>query len=168
VGSQALADRYTYIPLTGIFIMLAWLAGDILSKWKYRQVIIGVAGAGILSVLGVISFVQAGYWRDTATLFEHCAAVTRDNFVVRAYRGLGFAENGDYELAVHEFEAALKFEPKDIRTFYNIAGMRLRQGKIDEAIAVYEQALKIDPANKNVQTSLEKARAMQKGSSSRQ
>jgi hypothetical protein len=163
VGGQAMADRYAYVPLTGIFIMLVWLAGDILSQWKHRQVIIGVAGAGVLGTLGVITFVQVGYWRDTATLFEHCAAVTPDNFIVRGYRGIGFAEKDDPESAVREFEAALKFEPNDTRTLYNIAGMRARQGRTDEAIAAYEQVLKIDPANENARAGLERSRAMQKG-----
>ena len=94
-----------------------------------------------------MTFVQVGYWRDTATLFEHCAAVTPDNFVVRAYRGLGFAEKGDYESAVREFEAAQRFEPNDTRTIYNIAGMRARQGRIDEAIEYYNRVLELKPGD---------------------
>lgn len=147
VGGQALADRYTYIPLTGIFVMLAWFAGDFVAQRQFGQILAGIAGSAIIVALGVMTFVQVGYWRDTASLFEHCAAVTPDNFVVRAYRGLGFVEKGDPESAVREFEAALRLEPNDTRTLYNIAGMRARQGRIDEAIEYYNRVLKLKPGD---------------------
>ena len=67
VGTQAMADRYTYIPLTGIFIMLVWFAGDIVSQWRHRGLIAAVAGSAILGVTSVMTFVQVGYWRDTMT-----------------------------------------------------------------------------------------------------
>ncbi len=147
VGGQALADRYTYIPLTGIFIMLVWLAGDILSQWRHRQLIAGVAGLAIIGVLGAITFVQVGYWRDTVTLFEHCAAVTPDNVIVREYMGIGFAGKGDAESALREFEAALRFEPNDTRTFYNIGLMLASLGRTDEAIGYFNRVLERKPGD---------------------
>ena len=163
VGSQALADRYTYIPLTGIFIMLAWGAGDIVGQNRTRRIIAGICGAVIIVVLGVMTFIQVGYWRDTITLFQRCEAVTRDNFVLRAYLGIGYAEKNDYELAIHAFEGALKFEPNDVRSLYNIGTMRLRQGRADEAIAAYEQVVRLDPANDSARMGIEKALAMKRG-----
>ena len=147
VGGQAMADRYTYVPLTGIFIMLAWAAGDFVAQRRFGQILAGVAGSVILGALGVMTFVQVSYWRDTLSLFTHCAAVTHDNVIVRKYLGIGFAEKGDPESAVREFEAALKFEPNDIRTLYNIAGMQARQGRIDEAIEYYNRVLKLKPGD---------------------
>ena len=147
VGGQALADRYTYVPLTGIFIMLAWAAGDFVAQRRFGRVLAGVAGSAIIGVLGAMTFVQASYWRDTFSLFTHCAAVTPDNVIVREYMGIGFAEKGDPESALREFEAALRFEPNDIRTLYNIAGMLARQGRIDEAVEYYNRALKLKPGD---------------------
>ena len=147
VGLQAMADRYTYIPLTGIFIMLAWLAGDIVAQRRFGQVLAGIAGSVILIVLGAMSFVQVGYWRDTFSLFAHCVAVTPDNFVARSYRGLGFAEKGDNESAVRDVEAALRLEPNEIRTLYNLAGMRVKQGRIDEAVEYYNRILELNPGD---------------------
>jgi len=147
VGGQAMADRYTYIPLTGIFIMLAWLVGDILSQWKHRQLIAGVAGSAIIGVLGAITFVQVGYWRDTVTLFEHCAAATPDNVIVRMYLGTGLAQKGDAESALREFEAALRFEPDETRTFYNIGLMLASLGRTDEAIGYFNRVLERKPGD---------------------
>ena len=147
VGAQAMADRYTYIPLTGIFIMLAWLAGDIVAQRRLRQAIAGVIGAAILGVLGVMTFVQAGCWRDTMSLFTHCAAVTPDNVVVREYLGIGFAGKGNAEAALREFKEALRFEPTDIRTFYNIGNMLVLLGRTDEAIEYYNRVLEGKPGD---------------------
>jgi tetratricopeptide (TPR) repeat protein len=147
VGGQALADRYTYVPLTGIFIMLAWAAGDFAAQKRFGQVLAGVAGAAIIVALAAMAFVQVSYWRDTMSLFTHCATVTPDNVIVRKYMGIAFAEKGDPESAAREFEASLKFEPGDIRTLYNIAGMRTRQGRIDEAVEYYNRVLKLKPGD---------------------
>jgi tetratricopeptide (TPR) repeat protein len=147
VGAQALADRYTYVPLTGIFIMLAWAARDFVAQRRFGQILAGIAGSAIIVTLGAMAFVQVSYWRDTFSLFTHCAAVTPDNVIVREYMGIGFAEKGDPESALREFEAALRFEPNDIRTLYNIAGMKARQGRTDEAIGYYNRVLKLKPGD---------------------
>jgi tetratricopeptide (TPR) repeat protein len=145
VGGQAMADRYTYIPLTGLFIMLVWLISDIMAQWRYRKVFVSLAGSAILAVLGVMTFVQVGYWRDTMTLFQHTAAVTKDNFVAHSILGVRFAENGDYAAAMHAFDVILKATPKDADTLYNVAKSLDVQGKTDEAIEYYNRVLSIVP-----------------------
>ncbi len=157
VGSQAMADRYTYIPLTGIFIMLIWLVKDIVGQHRLRQIIAGLAGSGILCALGVISFVQVGYWRDTITLFKHCEAMTPDNVVVHMYLGTGFAHKGDAESALQEFEKALKFEPNETRTFYNIGLMLVSLGRIDEAVEYFNRILEVKPGDTDACLSLASA-----------
>jgi protein O-mannosyl-transferase len=158
VGAQALADRYTYIPLTGIFIMLAWLAGDIVAQRRSRQAIAGVVSSVILGVLGVMTFVQVGCWRDTMSLFMHCAAVTPDNVVVREYLGIGFAGKGNAEAALREFKEALRFEPDDFRTFYNIGNMLVLLGRTDEAIEYYNRILEVKPGDADTCIALASAR----------
>jgi len=158
VGAQAMADRYTYIPLTGIFIMLAWFAGDIMAQQRSRQAIAGVIGSAILGVLGVMTFVQVGCWRDTLSLFTHCAAVTPDNVIVREYLGIGFARKGDAEAALREFNEAFRFEPTDIRTFYNIGNMLVLLGRTDEAIEYYNRVLEGKPGDADTCIALASAR----------
>ena len=147
VGAQAMADRYTYIPLTGIFIMLAWLVGDIVAQQRFRQVLAGIAGAAIIGVFAAMTFVQVGYWRDTLALFEHCTAVTPDNVTVHKYLGVGFARKGNAEAALREFKESLIFEPKDPRTFYNIGLMLVSLDRTDEAINNFRRVIELEPNN---------------------
>ncbi|MGA2678311.1 MAG: tetratricopeptide repeat protein [Sedimentisphaerales bacterium] len=147
VGSQAMADRYTYIPLTGIFIMLVWLAGDILSQWRHRQIIIGVAGAGVLGVLGVITFVQVGYWRDTITLFTHTAAVTANNAVAHNALGVYYSGKGDYGNAIREFEQVLKINANNVAARNVLGVCYANKGDYESAIREFETVLRIDANN---------------------
>ncbi len=89
VGEQALADRYTYYPLIGIFIILAFGAADLAAGRRLRR--LALAGASGLALLACLMFTwrQVDYWRDSETLFTHAAAVTENNFA--AYHNLGLA-----------------------------------------------------------------------------
>ncbi len=84
VGGQSMADRYTYLPLIGIFIMVAWGAGDPEVQWKNRRLTLAVAAGAALVALSALTSVQLGYWKDGATLFRHAAAVTKNNWVAHA------------------------------------------------------------------------------------
>jgi tetratricopeptide (TPR) repeat protein len=145
VGTQSMADRYTYLPLTGIFIMLVWLVGDIVAKWRYKAVLVGVAGSAIISTLGVMAFVQVSYWRDTMSLFTHAAAVTKDNYVAYSLIGARYAEKGDLDSAMRAFEIILKISPKDADTLYNVAKSLALRGKTEQALEFYNRVLAILP-----------------------
>jgi len=147
VGEQAMADRFTYIPLTGISIMLVWAVADIVAGWRYKAVFAGVVGSVVIVVLGVLTFRQVGYWRDTITLFTHAAAVTTDNYVAHSSLGVSYAEKGDIETAMREFEIALKMKPKDTGTLYNVAKGLDLQGRTGEAIECYNSVLALAPGD---------------------
>jgi protein O-mannosyl-transferase len=95
----------------------------------------------------VMTFVQVGYWRNTLTLFEHCAVVTPDNVTVHKYLGVGFAKKGNAEAALQEFKESLRFEPKDPRTFYNIGLMLVLLDRNDEAINNFRRVVELEPNN---------------------
>jgi tetratricopeptide (TPR) repeat protein len=162
VGGQAMADRYTYIPLTGIFIMLVWLFSDLTAQLQYRRIFAGLAGSVVLGVLGVMTFVQVSYWRDTMTLFQHAAAVTKDNFVAHSILGVRFAEKGDFKAAMHAFDIILKATPKDADTLYNVAKSLDVQGRTDEAIEYYKRVLSIVPDDPDAYNGLAVIQARQK------
>jgi tetratricopeptide (TPR) repeat protein len=145
VGGQAMADRYTYVPLIGIFIMLAWLAGDIVAQRRFRQLLAGVAGSAIIGVLGVMTFVQVSYWHDTMSLFKHTAAVTKDNYVAHSIMGVRYAEKGEIEAAMRAFDIILKMTPKDADTLYNVAKSLDVQGKTEKALEFYNRVLALVP-----------------------
>jgi tetratricopeptide (TPR) repeat protein len=156
VGRQATADRYTYIPLTGLFIMLVWSARDIISKWRYRKIIVGFGGSALIAVLGILSFRQVGYWCDTVTLFTHTTAVTKNNVLAHNELGMFYLNKGDLAGALHQFEQALKIEPRSIVTFYYAADTLAKQGRTDEAIKIYNRVLEIDPNSAAAQEALKK------------
>ncbi len=145
VGRQAMADRYTYIPLAGLFIMLVWLAGDITGKWRNRTYLAGLAGSVILVALGVMTFRQVGYWRDTVSLFTHTAAVTTDNYLAYSDLGTRYAQNGDFERARSNIEKVMKANVKEIDVLYNVAKCLDMMGRTDEAIEYYNRILAITP-----------------------
>ncbi len=161
VGSQAMADRYTYLPATGIFIMLAWGVGEILDKWKYRKIAIGLCAALILPVLIMGTRNQAAYWQNTLTLYKHTLEVTKNNYVVHGNYGCALQDQGQLDAAIEQFNKALQLKP-DYTGPLNNLGMALRsQGKIDEAIAQWQKVLKLEPYHPNANANLGLTLAMQ-------
>ena len=100
VGVQRMADRYTYIPFIGLFIVVAWGVGDISAKWSFRKYIRGLFGGVVLFFLVIVAWLQTGTWKNGITLFTHTAQITNNNSI--AYCGLGqaFDRHGKYDEAV--------------------------------------------------------------------
>ncbi|MGA2678310.1 MAG: tetratricopeptide repeat protein [Sedimentisphaerales bacterium] len=144
VGLQARADRYTYIPLTGIFIMLVWLAGDILAQRRLGRTLAGVGGAVILVVLGVVTFVQVGYWRNSMTLFTHAAAVTANNTVAYNALGVYYYGKGDYESAMRELEIVLNIDANNAAARNVLGVCYAGKGDYESAMREFETVLRID------------------------
>ena len=84
VGGQTMADRYTYIPLIGVFLAIVWLVGDISTAWPYCRPALGVLTGVVLVACAVLTVHQLGFWKNGITLFRHAAAVTENNFVAHA------------------------------------------------------------------------------------
>ena len=81
VGIQGMADRYSYIPLTGLFIIIAWGVPDLLAKWRYKKIVLASLALLIVSTISICTYNQLRYWRNTLTLFQHAIDVTEDNFM---------------------------------------------------------------------------------------
>ncbi len=94
VGSQSMADRFTYLPLIGLFIMLCWsVPSRVMERWDLKA-IARVAAAAVVAVCAALSRVQVGYWRDSETLFRHALDVTRGNWVAHNNLGNALAQSG--------------------------------------------------------------------------
>jgi hypothetical protein len=76
-----MADRYSYITLTGLFIIIAWAMPDLLAKWRYKKIILALLALLIVSTISICTYNQLRYWRNTSTLFQHAIDVTKDNFM---------------------------------------------------------------------------------------
>jgi tetratricopeptide (TPR) repeat protein len=144
-GGQAMADRYTYIPLIGLFIMVAWGLPDLLATWRYRQAFLSVAAVGSIAACIVLTRGDLRYWRTSATLFEHALKVTEDNYVAYNNLGLALAEEGKFQEAIHYYRQALLIWPEFPAVRYNIGNALAHEGRDDEAIWHYSQVLQTRP-----------------------
>ena len=152
VGEQSIADRYTYVPLIGLFVVLAWGIPELLSRtalFSTRPVVLSrflAAVSGIVIILlGAATWVQAGYWRNSYTLLGHAIAVTEGNYVAHYNLGFAFAEEGRSGEAMSHYRAALWANRNLPHAHINLGIELAKQGKADEAIRHYLEALRIQP-----------------------
>jgi len=138
VGGQAMADRYTYVPLIGVFVIVAWGAYDFGAKSP-------LLAAPILLALGFLAWRQVGTWKDTETLARHALAVTERNHVAHDLLGMTFLDGGRFAEAEAEFRAALAIQPGDAEAASNLAAVLDLQGRPREAEEVLRAALALSP-----------------------
>lgn len=143
VSEQAMADRYTYIPYTGLFIILAWGIYDFFKTRKNVKRTLIVIALLISAILMVCSFRQASYWKNTYTLFTHALEVTSEKDLVYNQLGVYFAANNKTEKAFEYFNSSLKIRPNDKYAHYNLGKLFFEQGKTDQAIEKFEQVLRL-------------------------
>lgn len=162
VGSQAHADRYTYVPLVGVFIVLAWGAAWAAGASRWRRAGVSLLAVAAVAACGVLSHRQLDHWRDSESLFRHALAVTRDNSI--AHNNLGMIllerylvqververdeappESVDAQLAAeayHHLSEAVRIAPDNAEARHNLATVHMLQGRLGEAAAQFEALLK--------------------------
>ena len=145
VGLQSMADRYTYIPLIGLFIMTAWSIPDLLSETRYGNTVLAALSGVIFSLMMAITWVQTGYWNNSMKLFEQALAVTENNCMVHNNMGIILQQQGKLDGAIAHYAEALRLKP-DHAGFVNNMGTALEeQGKLDEAARYYLKSLELNP-----------------------
>jgi tetratricopeptide (TPR) repeat protein len=144
VGAQSHADRYTYIPLIGVFIVIAWGAHSALSSIVSTRSLYAL-GATSLAVLAMLSHAQAGRWRDSMTLYEHDLRVVGDNPLVENLIGVTLADQGRHADAIPRFERALRLSPSYVRAYDNLGLALIKTGRAADAVHPLEAAIRIDP-----------------------
>lgn len=145
VGAQSYADRYTYIPLIGIFVVLAWGVAELLTPLAAPRTGI-VLGAAALAVLAAASHAQAALWHDSMTLYEHDLRVNGDNPLVLNLIGVTLADRGQSGDAIPRFERAIRMSPSYVRAYDNLGLALIKTGRPADAIPQLETAIRIDPA----------------------
>jgi tetratricopeptide (TPR) repeat protein len=145
VGGQAMADRYTYVPLIGIFIAVAWGLAELgRGSRAFRYAAVAVACAS-LPALGAVTHRQVGYWAGDVPLFRHAIAVTSANWLAHNNLGRGLFAQGRIDEAVVEYTEALRISPGYADAHYNLGLARARSGRPQEAIGEFEEALRLKP-----------------------
>ncbi|MGV8056492.1 MAG: tetratricopeptide repeat protein [Smithellaceae bacterium] len=146
VGVQSMADRYTYIPLIGLFIVIVWGFYDLTSRLAYKKYIRASVSVIVVALLLIVALSQVKYWKDSKALFNRAIAVTNNNYVMHCNMGVLLTKQGNIQDALLHYDAALKIKPNDADTNYNYANLLAMQGKLDEAVGHYIVAIKSSPA----------------------
>jgi len=145
VGAQSMADRYSYVPLIGLFVVIGWGVPDLIARWRIRRAVLYVSGATLLLGLIISSWLQVRHWRNQLALFEHAAAVTTNNYLAHNELGNALAERGRLQEAISHYSESLRIKPDQVKPLYNLGHVLARQGRFDEAIIHYSQVLQIKP-----------------------
>jgi Flp pilus assembly protein TadD len=145
VGRQARADRYVYIPLIGIFIMIVWAVAEWAGASRARSAVSALAATAVATALAFQCFVQVGYWRDSERLFSHALDVTRGNYVAHTSLGTALARRGDVHAAVWHLSRAVEIDPTYQGSYDNLAMALVDSGRPAEAISLLAQLVPWQP-----------------------
>jgi tetratricopeptide (TPR) repeat protein len=145
LGDAAMADRYTYIPLIGPFVALAWGAGDFAKRLALPKFLLPAAAGGILGACMIVTYLYLGQWKDSLTLFTHTLNVTQKNFLAHNNIATAYIDQRRYEEALAHLDQALTIRANFIEAYFNKGIVLYNLGKNDEAIAYFKKTLEMDP-----------------------
>jgi tetratricopeptide (TPR) repeat protein len=144
-GVQAMADRFVYVPLIGIYIIIAWGFPGLLKRQRFKNIAIPIAATVVLSVFVATAWFQVQRWRDSITLFNHTLGITSGNYLIHNHIGAALRERGRVDEAISNFNEAIRINPKYAEAYNNLGAVLAEQGRTDEAIRCYEKSIKINP-----------------------
>jgi protein O-mannosyl-transferase len=148
VGAQAMADRYSYLPIVGIFIAVTWEVGHLALKWPLivrRALALGAFA--VMVALSVLTWEQAGYWSDQEVLTRHALAVTENNWRAHLMLSQSLAEKRRFHEALSHAAEAVRLIPTYARAHNNLGFLLYRVGRVDEAIIEFQRAIALQPDN---------------------
>jgi tetratricopeptide (TPR) repeat protein len=144
-GSQAMADRYTYFPLIGIFIAVVFGARQLANHIRFPKAVILVPVVMALGACVVTTENQLTYWRNNKSLFVHALDTTGNNFIAHLWVGMAFQDEGKFSRALAEYRESARINPDYLFTHFTLGGLLDKLGRPEEALAEYRRALQINP-----------------------
>jgi tetratricopeptide (TPR) repeat protein len=154
ISYYAHADRYTYLPEIGLYLLLTWAAADLCAGWRYRRLVVGGLATVILAALIFCARTQTSYWRNSELLWTHTLACTSDNYIAHNNLGDALPQKEKADEAIVHYQTALHIKPDYADACYNLGNALFQKGKVDEAIAHYQTALQINPGNAEAHNNL--------------
>lgn len=145
VGGQSIADRYTYLPSIGLFIIFSWGIGELAVKLRLHKIAIITSAIIVIVAMFVCTRTQLQYWHDRNTLYTHALEVTDTNYMMHYDLGVAFASQNKFDEASDHYRRALEIKPDYALAHNNLAILLASQGRFDEAVTHYRQALSADP-----------------------
>lgn len=144
-STQAMADRFTYIPLIGVFLMVTWEGASILEGWRCPRLVIGSIAGGIVLALTAASVVQTGYWKDSITLSTRAIEVTENNYVAWNCLGRAYQDLGLRDKALEAFRESIRIYPNYHLAMNNIGVIYASAGEYEKAMGAFQEVLRIRP-----------------------
>jgi cytochrome c-type biogenesis protein CcmH/NrfG len=148
-GTQRMADRYTYIPSIGLFVIFCWGACDLLSGWRHGKMMLGALGWAVLAACVLVAGKQLQYWQNSDTLFTHNLELTPNNYFAHADRAAYFYNEKQLERAITECRKSIQIEPGYALSHIVLGGALLQQDKPGQAAEQYAIGLQIDPSSED-------------------
>ncbi len=140
-----MADRWAYVPLIGLYIMIAWGGADLFRNRRLQRAALAAIAIAAIVSLALLTRLQVGYWQDSTTLFSHTLAVTRNNVAIHNNLGVVLQKRGDIDGAIEHYRAALSINPGAADAMLHWGNALLARGKYADAAEKYQQALRISP-----------------------
>ena len=154
VGSQARADRYTYLPQIGLYLLLTWAAAELSMRWRHRHLILGTLAVFTLTALILSARAQASYWKDSESLWTHALTRTSDNAMAELNLGEAVYKLGRTDEAIGHFERALQIEPNEATVHGSLGSALMKIGQTKAALAHFQKSLEIKPNQASLHSSL--------------
>ena len=145
VGLQGHADRYTYLPQIGLYLMVTWVAGDLVQGARRRMIGLTTVAIAILLALGLTARRQVACWKDSEALWTHAVMVTPGSDVALAGLGEVFLTNGKVDEGIENFRKALRIRPDNAEVHSALADALMRNGQAQEAVSHWERAVALQP-----------------------
>ena len=150
VGDQAMADRYAYLPIIGVFVAVVWSGSEFAhrAEWiKFPQRSLGLAAGAAVLLLSAVTWNQLGYWSDSYKLWSHTLTVTENNYLAEDQMGVTLVDAGRKEEALPHFQKAVRLNAWDALGHLNLGALIADQGDLREAIPDYQAAAQLDPGD---------------------
>lgn len=155
----AIADRWTYVPAIGVFIIAAWGGAAITRKYPIPKIITAISAILVISGLALLATQQTSHWQNNITLFSRALEVTQNNSLAHYNLAVALSEKGDVEQAIHHYQKGLNINPNMVEGHNNLGNILIKKGMINQAIAHFQQAVKIQPQFTEASTNLGNALA---------
>jgi protein O-mannosyl-transferase len=146
-GDQAMADRYTYVPLIGLFLIVVWGGAELGERWGGGSKIAAAVAGLLLTVLSVLTVIQIGYWRTSYDVFDHALKVVDRNWVAHNNMGILLARQFRLAEAIPHFQESIRINPDGAVAYKNLGTALQSTGNAPQAIEAFQQAVRIDPAD---------------------
>jgi len=147
VGGQAMADRYTYVPFIGLFIIVAWGISEATASWRHRMIVLSTGAAAVLLACLVSSWGQAGYWRNSESLYIHAIRINSNNYMAYHHLGMAFANQGKLDQAIAMYKQSIEVDPSYSHAYNNLGIVYAKLGRLNEAVEQLKLAIRLDPTN---------------------